>query len=187
MVRGRALGFDRDAINEYLGNPYQLQGDDGLCPYGHVLAKGNWNVQAMTEKLLILGCTFRCNRVNQPLRAMRDEMKVKVQLVLLFILYNLLPRSHLSDAPMNIAGLLYMVTAGTDVDIARVISNEMKAIACSGVTDLARPKCPLAYPALIMGLIKKVRILIPPLVHEHLGVIDDRHVVRHCKAKQPEQ
>ncbi|MCI24195.1 hypothetical protein A2U01_0045378, partial [Trifolium medium] len=53
MVRGRALGFDRDAINEYLGNPYQLEGDDGLCPYGRELARGNWNVQAMTEKLLM--------------------------------------------------------------------------------------------------------------------------------------
>ncbi|MCI51479.1 hypothetical protein A2U01_0072723, partial [Trifolium medium] len=38
-----------------------------------------------------------------------------------------------------------------------------------------------------MGLIRKARITIPPLVHEHLGVIDDRHVVRHCKPKQPEQ
>ncbi|MCI55495.1 hypothetical protein A2U01_0076746, partial [Trifolium medium] len=38
-----------------------------------------------------------------------------------------------------------------------------------------------------MGLIRQARIPIPSLVHEHLGVIDDRHVVRHCKAKQPEQ
>ncbi|MCI43952.1 hypothetical protein A2U01_0065191, partial [Trifolium medium] len=36
MVRGRALGFDRDAINEYLGNPYELQDEDELCPYGRV-------------------------------------------------------------------------------------------------------------------------------------------------------
>ncbi|MCI55433.1 hypothetical protein A2U01_0076684, partial [Trifolium medium] len=79
---------------------------------------------------------------------MREDMKVKVQLVLLFIYYNLLPRSHLLDASMNIAGLLYMVTCGTHIDIARVISNEMKVIACSGVTDFSRPKCPLAYPAL---------------------------------------
>ncbi|MCI52386.1 hypothetical protein A2U01_0073630, partial [Trifolium medium] len=87
---------------------------------------------------------------------------------------------------MNIAGLLYFISDGRDVDIARIISNEIKAIACSGVTDLSRPKCPLDYPALIMGLIKKARVPIPPLVHEHLGVIDDRHVVRHCKAKKPE-
>ncbi|MCI84431.1 hypothetical protein A2U01_0105709, partial [Trifolium medium] len=26
MVRGIALDFGRDAINEYLGNPYQLEG-----------------------------------------------------------------------------------------------------------------------------------------------------------------
>ncbi|MCI36983.1 hypothetical protein A2U01_0058207 [Trifolium medium] len=88
---------------------------------------------------------------------------------------------------MNIARLLYFIYDGRDIDIARIISNEMKVIASSGVTDFSRPKCPLAYPALIMGLIKKARIPIPPLVHEHLGIIDDRHVVRHCKAKKPEQ
>ncbi|MCI76450.1 hypothetical protein A2U01_0097720, partial [Trifolium medium] len=73
---------------------------------------------------------------------MREDMKVAAQLVLLFIYYNVLPRSHLSDAPMSIAGLLYFIIDGRDLDIARVISNEMKAIACSGVTDFSRPKCP---------------------------------------------
>ncbi|MCI60892.1 hypothetical protein A2U01_0082148, partial [Trifolium medium] len=43
MVRGRALDFSRDVINEYLGNPYQLEGDVVLCPYGRELARGNWN------------------------------------------------------------------------------------------------------------------------------------------------
>ncbi|MCI29801.1 hypothetical protein A2U01_0051010, partial [Trifolium medium] len=86
MVRGRALGFDRDVINEYLGNPYELQGDDGLCHYGRVLARGNWNVQAMTEKLLMPGCTFKFNQANQPLRAMREDMKVVRPLISTIVL-----------------------------------------------------------------------------------------------------
>ncbi|MCI84159.1 hypothetical protein A2U01_0105435, partial [Trifolium medium] len=61
MVRGRALGFDRDAINHYLGNPYELQAPDELCLYGQVLARGNWDVPSMTEKLLWSGCTFKYN------------------------------------------------------------------------------------------------------------------------------
>ncbi|MCI45672.1 hypothetical protein A2U01_0066911, partial [Trifolium medium] len=55
MIRGRPLSFDREAINEYLGNPYEPKGDDGLCPYGRLLARGNWNVETITEKLLMLG------------------------------------------------------------------------------------------------------------------------------------
>ncbi|MCI96521.1 hypothetical protein A2U01_0117821, partial [Trifolium medium] len=55
MIRGRPLSLDRDAINDYLGNPYELEDDDGLCPYGRLLARGNWNVQTMTEKLLMPG------------------------------------------------------------------------------------------------------------------------------------
>ncbi|MCI78754.1 hypothetical protein A2U01_0100025, partial [Trifolium medium] len=67
-------------------------------------------------------------------------MKPSAQLILLFILYNILPRSRLSDATMNIMGLLHFIHDGKDMDIARVISNEMKAIASSGVTDFSRPK-----------------------------------------------
>ncbi|MCI64172.1 hypothetical protein A2U01_0085430, partial [Trifolium medium] len=73
---------------------------------------------------------------------MSEDMKVGAQLLLLFIYYNVLPRSHLSDAPMNISRLLYFIYDGRYLDLARIISNEMKAIACSGVTDFSRPKCP---------------------------------------------
>ncbi|MCI05330.1 hypothetical protein A2U01_0026381 [Trifolium medium] len=85
---------------------------------------------------------------------------------------------------MNITGLLHFIHDGKDLDIARIISTEMKSIASSGVTDFSRPKCPLAFPGLIMGLITKARITIPQHVHEQLGTIDDNYVHRHCKPKR---
>ncbi|GAU52033.1 hypothetical protein TSUD_418690, partial [Trifolium subterraneum] len=173
MIRGHPLRFDRDAIHAYLGNPEIVVNEAGLCPYARILAQGNWNVDHMTKKLLVPDRNIKFNSAGFPLRAMRGDMKPKAQLTLLFILHNILPRSHLSDAPMNILGLLYCVHAGKDVDVARVIANEMKIIASSGVTDHTRPKCMLAFPALIMGLIKDERIPVPQHYHQTLERIDD--------------
>ncbi|MCI46718.1 hypothetical protein A2U01_0067959 [Trifolium medium] len=61
MVHGRTISFNRNAINDYLGNPYELEADDQLCPYSIQLAKGNWDIQAMTGALLIPGRTFKFN------------------------------------------------------------------------------------------------------------------------------
>ncbi|GAU42857.1 hypothetical protein TSUD_13250 [Trifolium subterraneum] len=130
-------------------------------------------------------CDIQLNSVGLPLRAMRGDMKQKAQLTLLFILHNVIPRSHLSDAPMNILGLLYCLHVGKDIDVARVIANEMKVIASSGVTNQSKPKCMLAFSTLIMGLIKEERIPIPQNFHE-LEKIDDIYVNRYCKLKRKE-
>ncbi|MCI37526.1 hypothetical protein A2U01_0058750, partial [Trifolium medium] len=95
-------------------------------------------------------------------------MKAFAQLLILLILHNIQPRSHLFDATVNIMGLLYCIHDGVDVDVARLISNEMKSIAESGVTDLSRPKCPLAFPGLIMGLVIEAQVNIPQFVHEKI-------------------
>ncbi|GAU40906.1 hypothetical protein TSUD_297110 [Trifolium subterraneum] len=147
MICGHPLRFDREAINAYLGNPHTLVNEDGLCPYARILAQGNWNVDHMKQKLLLPDRNIKFNTAGLPLRALRGDMKPKAQLTLLFILHNI-PCSHLSDAPMNILGLLYCVHAGKDVDVARVIANELKVIASSGVTDHSRPKFPSIDPML---------------------------------------
>ncbi|MCH98537.1 hypothetical protein A2U01_0019542, partial [Trifolium medium] len=99
--------------------------------------------------------------------------------------YSTMPRSHTSDATINIMGLLYYTSEGEDVDVARIISNEMKSIAESGVRNFSRPKCPLAFPALIIGLVTEARVNIPQYVHDRIqGSIDDAYVVRYCTGKK---
>ncbi|MCI65179.1 hypothetical protein A2U01_0086437, partial [Trifolium medium] len=69
MVRGRTICFDRDAINDYLGNPYTSADDDELCAYSQTLARGNWNVSTMVRTLLLPGRNLQYSRQNIPLRA----------------------------------------------------------------------------------------------------------------------
>ncbi|GAU42856.1 hypothetical protein TSUD_13240 [Trifolium subterraneum] len=140
MIRRHLLRFDLAAINAYLENPYTSENEDGLCPYARTLDRGNWNIDDIKQRLMMPDLDIQLNSAGLHLRGMRGDMKQKAQLTLLFILYNVIPRSHLSDAPMNILGLIYCLHVGKDVDVARVIANEMKVIASSGVTDQSKPK-----------------------------------------------
>jgi hypothetical protein len=120
-----------------------------------------------------------------PLRAMRDDIRKFHQLLFLHVTNNILPKSHTSDAPMRILGLIYYIDQNLEVDVARVISQEMKHMVLSGihVTPL-RAQCNLAFPGLIMGLINETRLTIPQHVDHNVTTIDDAHANRHCKYKK---
>jgi hypothetical protein len=120
-----------------------------------------------------------------PLRAMRDDIRKFHQLLFLLVTSNILPKSHTSDAPMSILSLIYFIDQNLEVDVARVISQEMKHMVLSGirVTPL-RAQCNLAFPGLIMGIINETRIAIPQHVDHFVATVDDVHANRHCKYKK---
>ncbi|MCI39574.1 hypothetical protein A2U01_0060806, partial [Trifolium medium] len=62
------------------------------CPlYPRRLARGNWDVEAITETLLREGCTLEYNASgNIPLRALRNDMTVFSQLLFLLVVHNIL-------------------------------------------------------------------------------------------------
>jgi hypothetical protein len=119
-----------------------------------------------------------------PLRAVSNDMTKLARLALLFILHNVRPKSHLSDINMPVLELVHCLFARIKVDVAKIISDEMKVIALSGVSDQSKTKCLLAYPALIMGLIENARLYVPANSQDKLVVINDKHVERHCKPKE---
>ncbi|MCI54942.1 hypothetical protein A2U01_0076192, partial [Trifolium medium] len=65
----------------------------------------------MVRMLLLPDRNLQYSRQNIPLRAKGEDMTPVARLALLFILHNVLPRSHLSDAPMNILGLVHFLLA----------------------------------------------------------------------------
>ncbi|MCH94046.1 hypothetical protein A2U01_0015001, partial [Trifolium medium] len=142
MVRGREIRYDRDTINDYLGRPSDLPSDE-LCDFSKQLARGNWNVQAITETLLREGCTIEYNASgNVPLRALQNDLTIFSQLLLLLVLHNILPSSHTSDATMRVLGLMYYMEQDLQIDVARVISNEIKNMVLSGIrTTPLKPTC----------------------------------------------
>ncbi|MCH90862.1 hypothetical protein A2U01_0011785 [Trifolium medium] len=182
MVRGRQIRFDRDALNAYLGNPLHLP-PHTICAYSEVLAKKNWPIENIAKHLFIEGRSFDCNARGHVIRVTRDNLAVPAQVILLLIVYNLKPKSHTSTATMDRVTLLWYILVGLQVDIARVISNEMKRIAESGIKNDSKPI--ISYPGLIMGLCSDARAVLPAYVSETIdGPINDTYIERHCKNKK---
>ncbi|MCI21995.1 hypothetical protein A2U01_0043168, partial [Trifolium medium] len=83
---------------------------------------------------------------------------------------------------MDCVGLLYYILANLQIDIVRVIANEMKGIAESGIRSETKPTCVLAYPGLIMGLCMDASMTIPSQVSEIIASpINDAYISRYCK------
>ncbi|MCI40514.1 hypothetical protein A2U01_0061747, partial [Trifolium medium] len=84
---------------------------------------------------------------------------------------------------MDCISLVWYILAGLDVDIARIIANEMKAVAESGIKNESAPV--LTYPGLIMGLCSAARVTFPAQVSKVIsGPINDDYISRHCKNKR---
>ncbi|GAU27364.1 hypothetical protein TSUD_55170 [Trifolium subterraneum] len=107
MVRNRHIRFDRNAINDFLGKPYNRASEDDLCDYATTMARGNWDVPEMTELLLLQDCNIIYGKSGLPVRAKGEDMNPLARLALLFFLHNVMPRSHISDATMPMLGLIY--------------------------------------------------------------------------------
>ncbi|KAL5095922.1 hypothetical protein RYX36_000249, partial [Vicia faba] len=96
-----------------------------------------------------------------------EEFVLEARLLLLFILYNLRPRSHASTFTLDMTQLLYLIMSGERINVAQIIANEMRNVAESGKDFWGGIKstCPLVYPSLIVGLIIASRVRIPNIVH----------------------
>ncbi|GAU37821.1 hypothetical protein TSUD_276390 [Trifolium subterraneum] len=177
-VRNRHIRFDRDAINEFLGKPYKRDSEDDLCDYASTLARGNWDIPGITELLLLPGCNIKNGKSGLPVRAKGEDMTPLARLALLFFLHNVILRSHISDATMPILRLIYCFYKGNQVDIAKVISQELMEVVLSGIEKRTRPSM-LPFPALIIGLIRKAGIIVSTTFRDPLGTIDDKHLLYH--------
>jgi hypothetical protein len=66
------------------------------------VARGNWDIPLITSTLLREGCNIEFNASDTtPLRALRNDLTIFGQLLLLLVRHNILPSSHTSDATMQ--------------------------------------------------------------------------------------
>ncbi|GAU40254.1 hypothetical protein TSUD_219640 [Trifolium subterraneum] len=86
---------------------------------------------------------------------------------------------------MNRATLLWYILPGREVDIARVIANEIRSVTESGIKKEAKPVLP--YPGLITGLCEAEHVHIPALVSHQIKPINDKYIKRYCKLKEVQQ
>ncbi|KAL5064421.1 hypothetical protein RYX36_026158, partial [Vicia faba] len=62
----------------------------------------------------------------------RCDMNIKAQLCATLLLYNIKPRSHVLTILIDLDCLFYYMIKGWNIDVAQVISNEIRKIAISG-------------------------------------------------------
>lgn len=101
------------------------------------------------------------NVAEVPTNFKKEDMTTIAQVALALMLYNIRPRSHTSTIPVESSYLLNYIIDGMEIDVARIIANEIKAIVESGTKLGGKSNCPLSFPGLIMGLCKKAKTHIP--------------------------
>jgi hypothetical protein len=182
FVRGRTIRFDREAINEYLGNPYPLADEDELDEFHDRRNKGNFDHDEIKRTILLEGANYDISDAGREYRARYSVMTLPAKITLKLILHNIQPNSHLSDTTLDVTPLIYYILTCKKVDIARTIAEEMKRVALQGLSE---PRTRLFFPGLIMGLLKESRLHMPSSVHEEIkNPIDDIFIARHIEGKK---
>lgn len=127
------------------------------------------------------------NPFGAEIRYRRDDLIPKPQVLLLLILHNIRPRNHTCTFTMDTTQLLYLIMSGKQIDVAQIISNEMRNVTESGKefgTGTIRI-CPLVFPGLIMGLLIVSRARIPNVVQLEIKTkVNDTYVDRFCLEKK---
>ena len=101
-------------------------------------------------------------------------MTVRAAVVFKFLVHNVWPKSHVTTATKVVTPLIWHICRGGEVDVARIVSEELKHMALSGVT---RPETRITFPGFVMGLLQAQGVEIPLPSHEQLtSSIDDKYI-----------
>jgi len=179
-VRGRVIRFDREAINQYLWNPFQILHQDDLDDFHAKQNNGHFTLPAPHEEIkrfvLLEGFNYDVREAGREYRAQYKFMTNHAKIIQKFILYNVIPNSHLSDCIVEICPLIYYILKGIKVDIARNIGWELRKVTLQGKGER---ETRLSFPGLIMGLIKDSGMRLPNDVHEKIrNPINDAFITR---------
>ena len=180
VVRGHTIKFDRAAINKYLGNPFELPRDHEYDEFHTKRNLGHFKVDETHEEikrfLLFEGFNYDKSEVGREHRCQYKFMTNPAKIIQKFILYNVMPSSHMSDCVVEVCPLIYYILNGKPVDIARTIAWELRKVALQGKGE---PAARLFFPGLIMGLIKDTGMKLPSAVHEKIrNPINDIFITR---------
>ncbi|KAL5100519.1 hypothetical protein RYX36_004846 [Vicia faba] len=156
FMRGRVISFDRNSVSQYLNHPLTLQ----------------------------RGELFSYQKRWKPVHFKTCDMNTKTQLYATLLLYNIKPRSHTSAIPIDSAYLLHCMIKWCKINVAHVISNEIRKIAISGHTHGNKAPMTLAFLALITGLCRKTGVDIPNVATKRISsIVNEDYVLRNCVPK----
>jgi len=180
FVRGRVIRFDRDAIHQYLGDPFPLRPGD-MDDFHIKQNMGHFTLPEPHEEIkrfiLLEGCNYDVSEAGREYRAQYKALTNPAKIIQKFLLHNVMPNSHLSDCVVEVCPLIYYILKGIKVDIARTIAWEMRKVTLQGKGER---ETRLSFPGLIMGLIKDSGMRLPNAVHEQIrNPINDAFISRY--------
>lgn len=86
----------------------------------------------MIKKALVFpGSSYVVNASGLSVKFLRKDMNVNAQVLMTLLLYNTRPKSHTSFVPIDNACLLYYILDERQMDVAWVISNEIRMTSSS--------------------------------------------------------
>ncbi|KAL5077911.1 hypothetical protein RYX36_016895 [Vicia faba] len=184
FVPGRAVSFDRDAVSHYLVHALTLPRGE-LCAYQKRVASKKWRLSLVGQTLaLTLNHGFFLNASNQLVHFKSGNMNTKAQLYANLLFYNIKPRSKTSTIPIDTTRLLYYMIKGWKIDMAQVISNEIRKIEISGHTHGNKTAMNLGFPTLITGLCRQAGVDILDVTTKKISsVLHEDYVLQHCVPK----
>jgi hypothetical protein len=165
-----------------LGNPYQnLPPLDEFDDFHLKRRSGYFLLENIHEEIkrfvMLEGFDYDKSDAGREHRAQYKFMTNPAKLIQKFILYNVMPNSHMSDCVTEVCPLNYYILKDIKVDITRTIAWEMKKVVLQGKTER---ESRLFFPGLILGLIKGSGMRLPTAVHEKIpNPINDAFIARH--------
>jgi len=168
-VRGRTIRFDREAINKYLGDPSPLEDESDMDDFHDKQNRGTFSLTTQHEEInrsiLLEGFNYDISDAGRVHRAQYKFMTNHAKIIQKFILYNVMPNSHLSDCTIDVCPLIYSILKGIRVDIARTIAWELRKVTLQGKGETTTR---LSFSGLIVGLIKDTNMRLLNAVHEKI-------------------
>ena len=183
MVQGKTIHFDRDTINAYLDNPLELPPPEDptiptLCEYGRKEEARAWNHNRIVRDILLPGKRYNRGKNEEPTTANFSDMTLEAAIIFQFLVHNVVPRSHVTTTPTSATPLIWHIIRGGEVDVARIISDQLKHVALSGLLHKATK---LSFPGFIMGLVHAQDVQIPACDEKIKGVVSDRYIHHHAR------
>jgi len=184
MVRGIIIHFDQDTINTYLVSPLTLKPSEdptqpNLCGYGQKEEDKDWNHAEIVRDILLSGKRYNKGRSDDSTTTNFGDMTLKAAIIFKFLVHNVWPKNHVTTTSKAVTPLIWHILKGGEVDVARIISRELRHVALSGLT-LKLTK--LSFPGFIMRLVQALGVQIPgPFGERLVGPIDDKYILSHIK------
>ncbi|KAL5074317.1 hypothetical protein RYX36_013301, partial [Vicia faba] len=150
-----------------------------LFSYKKRVASKKWLLDLVSETLDLTPNHVFFNASNQPVHFKRCDMNTKAQFYATLFLYNIKTKSHTSTIPIYTARLLHYMIKWWKIDVAQVISNEIRRITISGHSHGNKAPMTLGFLALITGLCRKAGVDIPNVATKRISsIMNEDYVLR---------